>query len=203
MTALSLVPDGQATVAEQPRDRPLGLPAVPAEALAGPHGRSGDARDDVPLAQNVPFTAAHAVDVMDWKNVGWPVAHAAAIAWQAVKAGETLTVLSLEPELYAGTGMTPLNLPDPLFSRVCNRPITDGISRFHDREVRTNTPVSPAARHCSFPPRADHTITFGKRMMSESDETGWLIGFVETKGRSRLVGIQRTPQWGLAYARPH
>jgi hypothetical protein len=112
------------------------------------------------------------VDVMDWKNVGWPVAHAAAIAWQAVKAGETLTVLSLEPELYAGTGMTSLNLPDPLFSRVSNRPITDGISSFHDREVRTNTPVSPAARHCSFPPRADPTITFGKRMMSESDETG-------------------------------
>lgn len=39
----------------------------------------------------------------------WPVAHAAAIAWHAVKAGEPITVLSLEPELYAGTGITPLN----------------------------------------------------------------------------------------------
>ncbi|QGZ47296.1 hypothetical protein GPZ77_01730 [Streptomyces sp. QHH-9511] len=35
--------------------------------------------------------------------------HAAAIAWQAVKAGEPLTVLSLEPRLYAGgTSITPL-----------------------------------------------------------------------------------------------
>ncbi|MFI9825288.1 hypothetical protein ACIHFC_33355 [Streptomyces sp. NPDC052013] len=57
----------------------------------------------------MPFTAAHAVDAMDWRNVDWPVAHAAAIAWQAVKAGEPLTVLSLEPKLYAGTGITPLN----------------------------------------------------------------------------------------------
>ncbi|MGV9914540.1 hypothetical protein ACWEWD_19395 [Streptomyces tendae] len=33
----------------------------------------------------------------------------AAIAWHAIKAGEPLTVLSLRPELYAGTGITPLN----------------------------------------------------------------------------------------------
>jgi hypothetical protein len=37
------------------------------------------------------------------------VTHAAAIAWQAAEAGESVTVLSLEPELYAGTGVTPLN----------------------------------------------------------------------------------------------
>jgi hypothetical protein len=42
-------------------------------------------------------------------NVDWPVAHAAAIAWHAAKAGKPLTVLSLEPGLYAGTGITPLN----------------------------------------------------------------------------------------------
>lgn len=46
---------------------------------------------------------------MDWGKVEMPVAHAAAIAWHAVKAGEPLTVLSLEPELYTGTGITPLN----------------------------------------------------------------------------------------------
>ncbi|MET7436216.1 PIN domain-containing protein [Streptomyces sp. NPDC004082] len=61
------------------------------------------------FAENVAFTTAHAVDAMDWKGVDWPVAHAAAIAWHAMKAGEQLTVLSLEPELYAGTGITPLN----------------------------------------------------------------------------------------------
>lgn len=62
------------------------------------------------FAQNVPFTAAHAVEAMEWPGVDWPVAHAAAIAWHAVKAGQPLTVLSLQPEQYAGTGITPLNL---------------------------------------------------------------------------------------------
>ncbi|MGW0561476.1 PIN domain-containing protein [Streptomyces sp. NPDC003016] len=61
------------------------------------------------FAENVAFTTAHAVDAMSWRNVDWPVAHAAAIAWHAVKAGEPLTLLSLEPELYAGTGVTALN----------------------------------------------------------------------------------------------
>jgi hypothetical protein len=61
------------------------------------------------FAENVPFTTAHAVSAMDWRNVDWPVAHAAAIAWDAVKSGAPITVLSLEPELYAGTGITPLN----------------------------------------------------------------------------------------------
>jgi hypothetical protein len=61
------------------------------------------------FAESVPFTTAHAVDAMDWPGVDWPVAHAAAIAWHAVKAGEPVTVLSLEPELYLGTGIAPLN----------------------------------------------------------------------------------------------
>ncbi|MEV5989419.1 hypothetical protein AB0L85_31415 [Streptomyces sp. NPDC052051] len=53
-------------------------------AGAGEHAAS------LRFAENVPFTAAHAADAM----------HAAAIAWQSVKAGEPVTVLSLEPELY-------------------------------------------------------------------------------------------------------
>ncbi|MEU1534136.1 PIN domain-containing protein [Streptomyces fagopyri] len=61
------------------------------------------------FAESVPFTGQHAQDAMDWGTVELPVAHAAAIAWLAVKAGEPLTVLSLEPELYTGTGITPLN----------------------------------------------------------------------------------------------
>ncbi|MEU8718634.1 PIN domain-containing protein [Streptomyces sp. NPDC048663] len=61
------------------------------------------------FAESMPFTNAHAVEAMDWAHVVWPVAHAAAIAWQAAKAGDPLTVLSLEPELYVGTGITPLN----------------------------------------------------------------------------------------------
>ncbi len=46
---------------------------------------------------------------MDRRAEDWPVAHAAAIAWHAVKAGEPLRVLSPEPALYAGTGTTQLN----------------------------------------------------------------------------------------------
>ncbi|MGW7674574.1 PIN domain-containing protein [Streptomyces sp. NPDC054775] len=63
------------------------------DAGAGKHAAS------LRFAENVPFTAAHAVDAMGWRSTDWPVA----------QAGEPLTVLSLEPELYAGTGITPLN----------------------------------------------------------------------------------------------
>ncbi|MET9388182.1 PIN domain-containing protein [Streptomyces sp. NPDC002928] len=72
-------------------------------AGAGQHAAS------LKFAESVPFSAAHAVDAMSWRSVEWPVAHVAAIAWQALKAGEPLTVLSLEPELYVGTGITPLD----------------------------------------------------------------------------------------------
>jgi hypothetical protein len=61
------------------------------------------------FTEGVPFSTAHALDAMDWPGVDWPVAHSAAIAWESVKAGEPVTVLSLEPELYAGTGITPLS----------------------------------------------------------------------------------------------
>jgi hypothetical protein len=73
------------------------------DAGAGRHAAS------LRFAEHVPFTAAHAADAMGWASTDWPVAHAAAIAWHAVKAGEPLTVLSLDPELYAGTGITPLD----------------------------------------------------------------------------------------------
>ncbi|XKK61479.1 hypothetical protein HFP71_00260 [Streptomyces sp. ARC32] len=72
-------------------------------AGAGTHAAS------LRYAESAPFTASHATDAMSWPDVDWPVAHAAAIAWNAVKAGDPLTVLSLEPDLYTGTGITPLN----------------------------------------------------------------------------------------------
>ncbi|MCX5112500.1 hypothetical protein OOK13_29295 [Streptomyces sp. NBC_00378] len=93
-------------------------PAVPAgvivpslSVLAAERQVTGAGRHAASLrfAENVPFTAGHAVDAMDWRAVDWPVAHAVAIAWHAVKAGDPVTVPFLEPELYAGTGITPLN----------------------------------------------------------------------------------------------
>jgi len=61
------------------------------------------------FAEHVPFTTAHAVEATAWPGAAWPVAHTAAIAWQAAKAGEPATVLSLDPGPYAETGITPLN----------------------------------------------------------------------------------------------
>ncbi|MGP3990820.1 PIN domain-containing protein [Streptomyces sp. 3N207] len=70
---------------------------------------SGQHAASLRFAEQVPFSAAHAVDAMDWPGVEWPVVHPAAIAWQAAKAGDPVTVLSLEPVLYAETGVTPLD----------------------------------------------------------------------------------------------
>ncbi|MGW1195325.1 PIN domain-containing protein [Streptomyces sp. NPDC002536] len=61
------------------------------------------------FAESVPFTTVHAVEAMAWQKTDWSVAHAAAIAWQAAKTGEPVTVLSLAPESYAETGIAPLN----------------------------------------------------------------------------------------------
>jgi len=61
------------------------------------------------FVESVPFTADHARDALAWPDAPWAVTHPAAIAWQAAKSGEPVTVLSLEPELYVGTGVTPLN----------------------------------------------------------------------------------------------
>ncbi|MGP3978978.1 PIN domain-containing protein [Streptomyces sp. 8N114] len=70
---------------------------------------SGQHAASLRFAEQVPFSAAHAVDAMDWPGVEWLVVHPAAIAWQAAKAGDPVTVLSLAPALYAETGVTPLD----------------------------------------------------------------------------------------------
>ncbi|MFK0120746.1 PIN domain-containing protein [Streptomyces sp. NPDC090994] len=91
--------------------RGTGRVLIPSLAvLAAERQTTGAGRHAAALrfAEYVPFTTAHAVDAMSWK-ADWPVAHAAAIAWHAVKAGEPLTLLSTEPGLYAGTGITPLD----------------------------------------------------------------------------------------------
>ncbi|MEU3407681.1 hypothetical protein ABZ766_27560 [Streptomyces sp. NPDC006670] len=61
------------------------------------------------FAETVPFTAAHALDTGSWPATDWTVTHPAAIAWQAAKAGEPVTLLSLTPEAYEGTGVYPLD----------------------------------------------------------------------------------------------
>ncbi|GGU12269.1 hypothetical protein [Streptomyces lateritius] len=61
------------------------------------------------FSESVAFTAGHAVEAMAWSDVEWPVAHAAAIAWEAAREGESVTVLSLVPDLYTTTGIEPLD----------------------------------------------------------------------------------------------
>lgn len=61
------------------------------------------------FAETVPFTGAHALDAASWPSANWSVTHPAAIAWQAAKTGQPVTVLSLDPAAYEGTGVYPLN----------------------------------------------------------------------------------------------
>jgi hypothetical protein len=72
------------------------------------------ARRIAPLRRQVPFTSIHALEAMAWPDIEWPVAHCAAIARQAAKAGEPSpsspsSPRSLNPPLYAGTGIIALN----------------------------------------------------------------------------------------------
>jgi hypothetical protein len=60
-------------------------------------------------AEGVPFTTAHAVEVVSWPHAEPAVAHAAAIAWQMAMAGEPVTVLSLRDEAYRFTSVHALN----------------------------------------------------------------------------------------------
>ncbi|MCY0962847.1 hypothetical protein [Streptomyces sp. H27-H5] len=61
------------------------------------------------FAETVPFTGTHALDAGSWPANDWAITHPAAMAWQAAKAGEPVTVLSLSPQAYEGTGVYPLN----------------------------------------------------------------------------------------------
>ncbi|GAA1554165.1 hypothetical protein [Streptomyces globosus] len=57
----------------------------------------------------MPFPADHAAEAASWPQTDWALTHAAALAWAAVKAGEAVAVLSLQPGLYDGTRIQPLN----------------------------------------------------------------------------------------------
>ncbi|MER7960209.1 hypothetical protein [Streptomyces sp. NPDC096030] len=85
------------------------VPSLSVVAAGGQTAGAGRHAASLRFTESVAFSTAHAADAMDWPGVDWPVAHAAAAAWQALRAGGPLTVLSLEPGLYAGGGITPLD----------------------------------------------------------------------------------------------
>ncbi|MGV9252859.1 PIN domain-containing protein [Streptomyces sp. NPDC003697] len=61
----------------------------------------------------VDFASAHALVAGTWRQVDWRVLHPASSMIIARQAGEDTALLSLEPDLYAGTGVSPLNPMNP------------------------------------------------------------------------------------------
>ncbi|MFF1546020.1 PIN domain-containing protein [Streptomyces sp. NPDC058291] len=59
------------------------------------------------------FTSAHSVVAGAWRRMDWRILHPASSIIVAAQAGEEATLLSLEPELYIGTGVGPLNPLEP------------------------------------------------------------------------------------------
>jgi hypothetical protein len=59
------------------------------------------------------FTATHALVAGAWRQADWRVLHPASAVIVARQAGEDATLLSLNPDLYAGTGVSPLNPMSP------------------------------------------------------------------------------------------
>ncbi|MFJ3214214.1 PIN domain-containing protein [Streptomyces flaveolus] len=55
------------------------------------------------------FTHAHALVAGAWRQVDWRILHPAASVLVDRQAGDDATLLSLNPDLYLGTGVTPLD----------------------------------------------------------------------------------------------
>ncbi|MER6528828.1 PIN domain-containing protein [Streptomyces sp. NPDC001508] len=59
------------------------------------------------------FTHAHALVAGTWRQADWRILHPAATLLVGRQAGDDATLLSLDPDLYLGTGVTPLNPLSP------------------------------------------------------------------------------------------
>ncbi|NUP18881.1 MAG: hypothetical protein HOZ81_22890 [Streptomyces sp.] len=59
------------------------------------------------------FTHAHALVSGTWRQADWRILHPAAAVLVAQQSGDDTTLLSLDSDLYAGTGVTPLNPLNP------------------------------------------------------------------------------------------
>jgi hypothetical protein len=55
------------------------------------------------------FTPAHALVAAGWPRADWRILHPAASVIVTRQAGDDATLLSLDPGLYDGTGVSPLN----------------------------------------------------------------------------------------------
>ncbi|MFI6340859.1 PIN domain-containing protein [Streptomyces sp. NPDC050535] len=59
------------------------------------------------------FTHAHALVAGSWRQADWRILHPAAAIIVARQAGDDAALLSLDVDLYAGTGVSPLNPMSP------------------------------------------------------------------------------------------
>lgn len=59
------------------------------------------------------FTGAHAVVAGAWRHADWRVMHPASSVIVSAQAGDEVTLLSLDSQLYFGTGVSPLNPMEP------------------------------------------------------------------------------------------
>ena len=57
----------------------------------------------------VDFTHAHALVAGAWRQADWRILHPAAAVLVGRQAGHDAALLSLDPDLYSGTGVSPLN----------------------------------------------------------------------------------------------
>jgi hypothetical protein len=73
-------------------------------------GHAARSRRMLKQAEFAPFEAVHAMIHAQWpKTAHWQALHPAALYLQEAAAGAATAILSLRPELYGGTGVTPLN----------------------------------------------------------------------------------------------
>ncbi|MER6535664.1 PIN domain-containing protein [Streptomyces sp900105755] len=55
------------------------------------------------------FTEAHALTAGAWRQADWRILHPAAAVFVERQTGDEATLLSLDPSLYVGTGVVPLD----------------------------------------------------------------------------------------------
>ncbi|WP_329282467.1 PIN domain-containing protein [Streptomyces sp. NBC_01451] len=89
------------------------IPAL--SAVVAERARPGSGRDILNrrFTTVADFTHAHALTAVAWRQADWRILHSASSVVVAEQTGVDATLLSLDPELYAGTGVSPLNPMNP------------------------------------------------------------------------------------------
>lgn len=89
------------------------IPAL--SATVAERGRPGSGRDILNrrFTTVADFTRAHALAAVAWRQADWRILHPASSVVVAEQTGDDTTLLSLDPDLYAETGVSPLNPMSP------------------------------------------------------------------------------------------